>query len=208
MKRVLSSASALLLGAFLATGCGSDSTGPSADLTAEESLEVFGEVLAAVFAVGFGDGGGSPQMLAATGASGADLAAALVETINETVPCEGGGSITVQGTIDDDTDENGNGTFTFNLTETLNNCGIQTESGQSYRVNGAPHIQMAGAMTFTEEGPAGPFTMSFNGGLAWTSTSGGRSGTCSLNLNYSIDMSTFVGSVQGSICGHAVNETF
>lgn len=207
MKVRSSRAAVVVAAAFVVGACG-DSTGPTSNLTQAESMAVFNEVLAAIFAVGLG-GGGSPEASATYAVAADRMLALAAEVIDETVPCEGGGSIRVHGSITDQTDANGVGSFDFSLTETPNNCGVVTESGRTYRVNGNPNIHMTGAMSFDEEGPTGPFTMSFHGGLAWTATSGGSgSGSCSINLDYTIDMTTFQGTVVGGICGHAVNQTF
>lgn len=184
---------------FLTAGCGDDEggdpTAPESDLTQAEALEIFGEVMGAVFSVGLG----------APAPVGTPLAQQTI-TINESAPCEGGGTIDLTGTFDYDVDQAGNGTYGYNLVQTPNNCGVATSSGASYTVNGNPNIQMNGSYTIASGAPVGAFGMTFTGGMSWVG--GGESGSCTIDLTYSFNWTAGSGTVQGTMCGYSLNTTY
>lgn len=206
MKNRLGKVLAVVLVPLFFAACGSDSKGPldpgggGNQLSREETLEVFFEILGAIGEIGIGFDA------APAGVAAAPIAFATI-TFNETVPCENGGSIEVAGALTIDESMTMTGDFVYSLTETPKNCGITTESGNSYRVNGSPSLQVTGSAKFVDGEPVGAFDMSFTGGLSWVATSGGGSGSCAVNMKASLNMQTAEATVEGTICGYSYDET-
>lgn len=194
--------SSLLVLAFggLAFGCGgNDSTGPEeSTLSQAEAMQVFGEILSAVFSVG---AGAPAQHTPGPAATPTTL------TVDASSPCSGGGAIAVTGQYAWDFDQNGNGSYTYDIVETPNACGVTAASG-SYLVNGHPNIHMSGSYSTASYQPTGSFQMTFEGGMSWSTSSGGGTGSCSISLNYDLAWSTSHGSVTGSICGYTINQSY
>jgi hypothetical protein len=193
-----------LAAAFGAAACGSDSTAPgTAELSPSASMEIAVELLGAVMEIGF-------DALGAPGAGEAFLAGTPpeipgasfnTETITETVPCEHGGSIAVTGTFTDEISEEGTGSFSFELRQNPQGCGIHTSEG-FFTVNGNPELVVGGDMTVSEWEP-GTMTMSFSGGYSWAGDPG--SGSCGMNVIFVMDFADPDGfTMNGSICGHSV----
>jgi hypothetical protein len=191
----------LLATTLLTPACGSDNpANPQNNLSQVEAIAVFSEIMTAVFSVGFG---GDIALAANAPAISADVIA-----INESAPCDGGGSIDLTGTISSTFGQSQSGSYSYTIVETPDDCVVTTGSGTSYRVNGNPNIQMAGSYNFVGGVPTGVFAMTFTGGLSWLATNGGASGSCAMNLSYSLDWQTSTGSVQGSICGYDVSQQY
>jgi hypothetical protein len=202
----------LPLVAVLFTACSDGPTEPQGSLTQAEAMAVFSEILSAVFQVDAGPamsitapGAGGP--LASLGPAPAAALSADV-SIEEAVPCESGGSIAVDGTIEIDLDDNETGSYVFSFIQTPSGCVVPTEAGPSYLVNGSPNLQMSGEYNLVEGELAGDFTMSFSGGLSWSAVNGGANGTCTVNLDYVLAWSTLTGSAEGHICGHDISQQF
>jgi hypothetical protein len=200
-NRVSGSLAALTGVAMLVAGCGGDDpTGPGSDLSQAEAMELFGEILSAVFLVGAGAAPALPP-------EGVALAPQTL-TINQSAPCAGGGSIAVTGTYTYDVDTSSNGSFTYNIVESPSDCAVATSTGQTYRVDGNPNIQMAGSYSVAGGAPVGVFGMTFTGGMSWTATNGGVSGSCTVDLTYSFDWEGQHGSVKGHMCGYAIDTQY
>lgn len=190
---------ALTLSVFLfgLTGCGDDDspTGGSGNLDQAEA-EIMMEALvdAGGLALGYGGGG-----FAAPG----DLAANVVLDLDETSPCPGGGNVRLVGTVTmDDTGEN----IDWSITQTHQNCqGTASSDGSTWTFNGSPSIITA----FSAQTAGEQLNMSGSqqGGISWSS--GGRNGTCQIDVNYSFSGAgeTFSGSVSGTVCGHSISQS-
>jgi hypothetical protein len=173
---------------LLAAGCGSDVTGTTGDpLTQQEAYAIFSELQ---FAVSDALGGQAP----AAAGSGA-MAAAPITPVTGT--CGGGGTVTVSGEADNNLDpQTGYGTFSFTLTESVNNCVVET-TGASFTVNGEPNIHVAGDVTIGQNGIGGTYDM--KGGFSYTADDG-RAGTCGVDVG--LDFSNL--SVSGKVCGQNI----
>lgn len=209
MRRLLPVLTIALVSVGL-VACSDDPTGVTGELTEQEAAELF-EV---IFAQGF-DFGSSSFDDASTFAGDPDLQAVAgvpfgpITLGPEDVPCQFGGVVTIEATIEGDLDqETGAGTMDLTLTQVHDDCGVRSDSGTDFTLNGNPETGMDLGFDMTE---AGDFTMagSFGGGIAWLT--GGRSGTCTIDL--SIDASgnfeteTFSGNASGTVCGRSVSET-
>lgn len=204
-----SSLAALAMAAFLAAGCSDSGTEPvNENLSEEEAVAVFSEILGALFeATGGAMGGEGGQFSAALLPDPAS--AVLVDiTLDESVPCENGGTIRVNGSIEMDVDENEDGTYSYTVVQTPSDCEIVTEQGSRFRVSGQPSIQMSGGFTIAGEEPVGLFAMAFTGGLRWNAVNGGGAGSCTIDLDYGFDMETLTGTAEGRICGYDIDEQF
>lgn len=172
-----------------AAGCGDSITDSTGDpLTQEEAVAIYAELQFAV-----------SDALNAQGAAAAGSGAMLVTPITPvTGTCGGGGTVTVSGDADDSLDPvTGYGTVSFTLTETFDDCVVQT-TGADFTVNGDPHVTAAGDVTIDENGLGGTYDM--NGGFAYTADDG-RAGTCGVGV--SINFSTL--RVSGKVCGKTIS---
>lgn len=183
----------------LATGlaaCGDDSAGPgnSGDELSETETEVMMEALV--------EAGG--LFVASFGAAGGPAPVEQSFPIDETESCPGGGSIDLEGnaTIDDEA-----GFLDWNLTQTHQSCVVTASSDNStWTFDGSPNIAIDFELLFTETN----FDMNGTqvGGIAWSRDN--RSGTCSINLSYDFNADqngeNFTGQIQGSVCGHTIDE--
>lgn len=179
-----------LAAALAVASCGSDSTGPSA-LTPAASLEIASQLMFSIVGMGFIGAGvtadGEPAILAE-------------ETISETVPCEAGGTVTVEGTFGHNLDEQGTGTFAYDLRQRPNDCGMQTSQGV-FRVTGSPHLQLTANVTTQNFQLVGVSTWTFVGGFTFTGSGG--TGSCQVNMAWSINwQAPEQTAVTGSMCGH------
>jgi hypothetical protein len=180
---------AVIVGLGLAAnGCGDGVTDSTGDpLTQEEAFAIYAELQFAV-----------SDALSAQGSAAAGSGAMLVTPITPvTGSCGGGGTVTVTGDVDDNIDpQSGLGTISFTLTETVDDCIVQT-TGANFTVNGSPNIVVAGDLTVGENSLGGTYDM--GGGFAYTSDDG-RAGTCGVDV--SLNFSNL--SVGGTICGKRI----
>ena len=131
------------------------------------------------------------------------------ETINETAPCGGGGTIGVTGSIEGELDdETFEGSVDFDLTESINGCVVVGET-VTFTVDSEPDIGIVGSLEITET----TFSLSFEigGGLAFI-TDDEREGTCAIEMSLSItattsgDSQSATATVSGSVCGRSIND--
>lgn len=195
----------IVAGAIAAPGC-SDSTGPSG-LSQQASMEIATTLMLEIIDIGFSaldgafDGGVGPVV--AADARGA-LADVITTTISESVPCEAGGTIVLEGTHTSDFDDVGTGSVAFNLAQRPINCVMSTSSG-TFTVNGSPALTVEGMLS-TSNWNLGIFTMAYGGGFSWNGPGG--SGSCNMDLTYNFNYATYVFSGSGHICGHNVTYSY
>jgi hypothetical protein len=77
----------------------------------------------------------------------------------------------------------------------------------TFTVTGAPSLTFEAHLGVTNHQPSEPFTVEVNGGFRWTA-SDGRSGTCTIEYSEVTDFVAKRRTVDGSVCGHTVKETF
>lgn len=182
--------------ALVAAGCGGDNNPVGVNsgdpLTPYEMQLVFNQ-LTAVFE-NLGAAPASPGPAAAT--------QSFNESINQPAPCDSGGSITangsVNGTVDDVTGELD---MTLHMRMTPNGCVVETETA-SITLDGAPYIQMD--MDFYLSDTTIDMSGTQKGGISFTSTDG-RSGSCAFDIsftgNVNLDTQAEESSVSGTVCG-------
>ncbi|GBD32280.1 hypothetical protein HRbin33_01244 [bacterium HR33] len=132
-------------------------------------------------------------------------------TINETAPCEAGGTAALSGSVTVDFDQQtGAGTMELNYTMTPSNCAVRTESGRVFTLSGDPNLKVTGQFNISETSFGGSIT--YEGGFAWRADDG-RAGGCRMNMRATYDFSltetTMNGTatISGEVCGHSVNRT-
>lgn len=186
--------------------CGGGFTASGDPLTEAEAADLAAGLVEGGFA-GFGGLAGSP-------AQAPGLAAANVTiTLNDTAPCDGGGTVAVNGSLTANVDQSGtSGSFGFDYA--LAPSGCQVASGdKTFTINGDPNLKVKGNFTFSSNGTTESFqgSLNYDGKFKWTS-SDGRGGACGVDLaaNYDFTFSTTTtgtASVSGSVCGVTVNRS-
>lgn len=200
MRALSGLAAALALGL---AACG-DFTSSGDPLSESEAAELAEEIVEGGF-VGFGAQGAAPM-----GAPG-ETAARVTVTLNESAPCDGGGTVGVNGSMTADVNQTtGAGTFEFNYAIAPSGCQVTTSGGKTFTLTGDPNITVQGNFNWTETHAEGSLT--YDGKFKWTS-SDGRSGACGVNLEASYEFnwgttgSSGSASLSGSVCGVTVNRT-
>ncbi len=191
--------SPLLLLGLAACGDASSSGDPLTEAEAAELAAAIAE--AGFFAPPTGAGQQSP----------ANPADRITITINETAPCEAGGTAAVSGSMTVDYNEQtGAGTMTLSFTMAPSNCGVRTESGKLFTLSGDPNLKLNGQFTFTQTSFGGSTT--YEGGFRWRSDDG-RAGSCRVDMQANYDFNVTetsmsgTATVSGQVCGHRVNRT-
>ena len=188
----------LTLSAGLAACGDDDPTDPGGDDLTEAEAAVMMEALVEAGGFGLDDlSGGGPA------------AVEFEFEVDDTAPCPGGGNIHVQGTLSGDADqETGFGSYDWVFTQTHDDCTAQAPSdGSTWTFDGSPNVVLdldidVSETTFAMDGVQ-------QGAIAWAS--GGKNGTCQINVSYSFSgdqgANTFTGTVSGTICGFSVDES-
>lgn len=208
MRRFLS----VMVFSFVVVGlvaCGDDdSTGPGEELSDQELAALAEVIFEQGFAFAFTSGLAS-QAFAPDfdGPSGAPIGP--IDVGPEDQACELGGVVTISGTISGDVTQEGVGTINFSGTQEHKNCGVQSDEGIQFTLNGNPNTTTD--LTIDTQA-TGAFTIdgTYGGGIAWAT--GDRSGTCDISIN--VDASgnfetetVSSGTVTGTVCGRNVDET-
>jgi hypothetical protein len=118
------------------------------------------------------------------------------------LPCELGGSVAVSGSLSYNVDdESGDGTLNFSLTGVHSDCQGESQDGIALTLNGAPNI--TASFSVVSEGDAIAFSGGYDGAVEWAT--GEKSGTCSVDVDFSLtgNVATETGSasLQGRVCG-------
>src|SRR5690606_14617035 len=184
MPRTTRLYSAILLAA-LAAGCGRGAAGPNqARLSQETTLEIASALFAELFATGFaGEDGAWPGDDVPAGAPLFNLMP--TQEISATGPCELGGSISFEGTITDEVDDQGTGTFSMDLRETPNDCVVSTTEGQ-FTINGDPNLRITVDLTAPVDVELADIAMSIGGGFRWSGQPG--SGRCGVDVTFVMNL--------------------
>jgi hypothetical protein len=125
--------------------------------------------------------------------------------IHETVPCQPGGEVDVDGTVTIGFDDVTMGmSLEADISAAPSACAHRLEDGGVIRVTGDPdldiHLRMAGGAEELTE-----FQVTEIGAFTWTR--GGASGRCAVNIASALNAATQMVTVSGTFCGFPVNET-
>jgi len=189
--------------AALAAACGRDAAGPDqARLSQETTLEIASALFAELFATGFVvEDGAWPGDDVPAGAPLFNLMP--TQEISVTGPCELGGSISFEGTITDEVDEQGNGRFAMDVRETPQDCVVATSEGQ-FTVNGDPNLRITVDLTVPEDVEITAIAMSISGGFRWNGQPG--SGRCGVDVTITVNVAEpEAATAAGRVCGYDVS---
>jgi hypothetical protein len=206
-KRVLYGLAPVLALGLAACGGGFTSSGDA--LTQTEAADL-AEALAQGGFAGFGSFGAA----APSRAPGA-AATTITQTLAETVPCDSGGTVAINGSVTGNINQTASGgTISFNYTAVPNACVVPTSGGKKFTISGDPNLKAQGDFTFTIGSTSEAFqgSLNYGGKFGWTS-SDGRAGACGLDLTANYDF-TFSGSsatgtatLSGTVCGVSVSRS-
>lgn len=194
----------VLMGAGLVLGACSDTSGPTGDrLSQAEALQLAAQVLVSTEVAA----SGSLEMGGAEAPATAGPPVNFTQEHESTHPCASGGEVAVQFVLSGSYDEETNA-----LQADLNGSHIHTDcafpqNGRTLVVSGQPSIGFSVSIGAANGVPTQPFTYSLDGGFRWE-MSDGRAGTCSLDLEAITDFAEQQRTIQGSVCGHTVSDTF
>lgn len=203
LNRVLNAAMlfAVALGAAACDG-GSATAPGDARLTQAQALSLS----RSIFAVGAGMSGGAVP----SGARGARIQTAagsnaFTFTLDTSVPCPAGGSTGIAGTLGGSYDGVAQaGQVQADLEVTHQGCGIRTEDGATFTLNGDPRIDV-GLNAASNASGLTAFHLTESGAFTW-SRGDGSSGRCTVNLAGDLVSGTQNVRVTGTFCGFAVDD--
>ena len=189
---------ASLMFAALTLACG-DSTGPQARLTEEQVSDML-DAMSVV--ASFGDVPGAGMAADPLGTVTA-MANATV-SVSQTVDCPNGGTASVNGTATDDPTA---GTMSAQITQNFTGCRATSESGRLWTFDGNPNIVTSVSASYNETTGAFSLTATQVGGIRVASDVG--SGSCQVNLTLTMsgNETSFTGSLNGSACGHNIQQS-
>src|SRR6185436_4267024 len=122
-----------------------------------------------------------PVGIAATPAASSAPAAKITVNINDSGPCQGGGTIAVTGTLTADVSEaNHTGTLEYKLAVAPNGCIVPGEGGKTFTLTGDPNLRGEGKLQWSATTFSGE--LNYSGKFNWTG-SDGRSGACGVDLS-------------------------
>ena len=197
--------------ALAAAGCGGDGpTETTGDPLAEaEVQELAGDIFAGMS--GYFTGNFSAQRQSVLLPEGLSLnlmsPVPVSLTIDESGPCGGDGTATVNGSVDGTVDDQtGAGSLEFDITHGFTNCQVVGEL-HTYVVSGEPNIRLTGRFEF-DGGQTFSGTFDLVGGFGF-SVDDGRSGTCGVDVSASINVNgtSLTTTATGTVCGVSVNNT-
>jgi hypothetical protein len=196
MKRTFSLSSTLALLVAL-TGCGDDDpTGSTGgDLTEGEAAALAEIVASGLFETFVQNQGPAPAPALVTGTF----------SIDADIQCEFGGLVAVSGNLAFDIDDQtGDGTLDYTVTQDHQNCVGESDSGQRFTLNGQPNVTSDFLVTLTSD--ILTFAGDYGGAVAWTT--GERSGTCPVDVDFSFTGDATGDSGTATISGSVCNVSF
>ena len=128
--------------------------------------------------------------------------------VDDVFPCELGGSVAVSGSVSFNVDDQtGDGTINFSVTSVHNACAGESQGGIAFTLTGAPDIEAS--FSAVSEGDAFSFSGGYEGAVAWET--GEKSGTCSVDVEFSLsgNLATETGSasITGQVCDATISHT-
>jgi hypothetical protein len=137
--------------------------------------------------------------------AGPRLASTVTTTFTRTRTCPGGGDVKLEGTHVVTADPaTHSGSVTFNATRTEEACVVQ-HNGHSITVNGNPNTALTANQSWTN-GTPGVRTATKKGGFTW-SASGGKTGSCTVDVTHTWDPATHTLHVVGTVCNRTIDMT-
>lgn len=190
----------LVAAAFVAGACGDDGgTGTtSGDTPTAAEQDALLEVLGSVGALPF------IGSLSAPADPGPQMASQTDFDYNYSDSCPEGGTVNVNGSYSSDIDVNNptaGGTISFDITQDFNAC-KSADSGNTVivTVDGDPNVKISGDITIGTNQSSFSGSLTWKGGIAWSSDAG-NSGTCAIDVTFSLTNER----ATGTVCGESVN---
>ena len=180
----------LLLAPLLLTACSDSVDADEATIDQATSMEIFSELNTQVITVAFS------SIYQKNAAPLDDI------VVDQTAACDGGGSITVTGTVTSTAFEDGTGTFGYDLRQKPQACSISTTKGV-FRVDGDPDLRITTNIKYDNWEPVGRYEFTYAGGYRWSGAPG--SGGCQVNMRYGYNYTTGQMIMKGSMCGFNVD---
>lgn len=116
--------------------------------------------------------------------------------LSASVPCPGGGTLSVSGDIHGMLDSSGTGSFDAQIMIIPAKCTVSNVT-----FSGDPAITIAGTVNITNAAPAFPATLMEGGAISFGPN---PSGSCQLNVTYTLNSPTSC-TATGTVCGKPVN---
>ena len=189
---------ALLSSLLVAAACSDDAVGPTGDrLTREEALFVAGQVVAS----------GEQTTFTSQQSINARIdPTTFRQDLQFSAPCPLGGQVTLVWHTDLKVDPSA-GSLDVDVEGSLAHdaCAFPHE-GITITVSGNPDIDVDAHASLRNHFQSGEHTVKIDGGFRW-SASDGRSGTCPISLDASVNLTTKTKTVEGEVCGHTLHET-
>jgi hypothetical protein len=204
LNRVLHAAMLATVALGAAACDGGSATAPGdARLTQAQALSIS----RSIYSIGAGMAGGAVP----SGARGARIQTAagsnaFTFTLDTSVPCPAGGNTALAGTLGGSYDAVARtGQVQANLGVTHQSCGVKTDDGATFTLNGDPKIDVG---LNAASGPNGltAFHLTESGAFTW-SRGDGSSGRCTVDLTGDLVSGTQNVHVTGTFCGFAVDQT-
>jgi hypothetical protein len=196
MDKIYGRGLALVL-ALVVGACSSDPTDivEGDPLTQAEAAALAEAVAATLFATW-------EQSSAATAPAAAPARASGTFQFDDVIACEFQGSVGISGSLAFNVDdESGDGTLAFTVTADHDDCGVESDDGTAFVLNGSPNI--SASFTIVSEGSALSFTGGYEGAVSWAT--GDKSGRCSVDVEFSLEgdivAETGSASLTGRVCG-------
>jgi hypothetical protein len=192
---------ALLLVAPLALGACSESTGPNAivGLTRDEAVMIAAAVS--------GSWEGTAQQRRVSNPDGVSLVPVTVTQQAEiSAPCPNGGTATLAwtATVTGD-DETQSLMIDIDGHHTPSHCAY-THGNVVITIHADAPLNFSSYLNVVNGAATEPYRASVDGAFSWT-TSDGRSGTCSVDYEETLNFALQQHRLQGSVCGFTVNQT-
>lgn len=203
-RNILLSTAALAALALAACDAGSPTGGADAAMDraeAQNTASGWDEVGAQVM-----DGFVGPSFNISAG-SGEQASATATEEFTRTRQCPVSGTATVAGTrvVQHDPATN-SGSVQVTATRTDAACTVNARrGGGTMSITTTPNVVMTSSQTWSG-GQRGPRTTTHKGSFSWQ-RSGGRSGTCTVDLTATFTPATRTYTLNGTFCNHTVNVT-
>lgn len=194
-------AAAALFLVVLGAACEREATGPADELSAAEVLALAPQLAAPGIAMvdGFALGMHAPPMGIGTRGPGPSST-----EFTRTMPCPGGGQITMQGSAQVSFDrETRSMSSRFEATQTAQACVLNAHQTPVV-MSGNPSVRITATRT-VEQGRLVEAKTTQKGSVVYQR--GDASRTCDIDLTSSVDATTHTVSITGSMCGSPVDRT-
>ena len=125
------------------------------------------------------------------------------ESLNNTAPCDLGGSVSIQGAMSGSVESDTfTGTIDMNFTEVHQACSLSDPvSGLLFTIDGSPNVTFTMEMRFLSDFNQS-YSGAFSGNLRWATA--GRVGACSVQIQFSgSTASPGSDSLSGTVCGQS-----